>query len=71
MRFNARKARQDALASHCSPNQTKMVGLSVALTVGLASMVSPAIFYATWRPYHTHYARMLANHQRCEETSGV
>ena len=48
-----------------------MVGLSVALTVGLASIVSLAIFYATWRPYHTQYARMLTNHQRCEETSGV
>jgi len=36
----------------------KMVGLSVALTVGMASLLSAALFYATWRPYRTHYAQM-------------
>jgi MFS family permease len=36
----------------------KMVGLSVALTVGLASLLSALLFYATWRPYRAHYAQM-------------
>ncbi|MBI3427464.1 MAG: MFS transporter [Acidobacteria bacterium] len=36
----------------------KMVGVSVALTVGLASLLSALLFYATWRPYRTHYAQM-------------
>ncbi len=36
----------------------KMVGVSLALTVGLASLVSALLFYATWRPYRTHYAQM-------------
>jgi MFS family permease len=36
----------------------KMVGISVALTVGLASLVSAILFYATWRPYRRHYAQM-------------
>ena len=37
-----------------------MVGWSLALTVGLASLVSAVLFYATWRPYRTHYAQMHA-----------
>jgi hypothetical protein len=36
----------------------KMVGLSLALTVGIASVLSAALFYATWRPYRRHYAQM-------------
>lgn len=36
----------------------KMVGWSLALTVGLASLLSAVLFYATWHPYRTHYARM-------------
>jgi len=36
----------------------KMVGLSLALTVGMASLLSAALFYATWRPYRMHYAQM-------------
>lgn len=36
----------------------KMVGWSLALTVGLASLLSAILFYATWRPYRTHYAQM-------------
>ncbi len=35
-----------------------MVGWSLALTVGLASLLSAILFYATWRPYRTHYAQM-------------
>ena len=35
-----------------------MVGWSLALTVGLASLVSAILFYATWRPYRAHYAQM-------------
>lgn len=35
-----------------------MVGWSLALTVGLASLLSAVLFYATWRPYRTHYAQM-------------
>jgi hypothetical protein len=37
-----------------------MVGWSLALTVGLASLTSATLFYATWRPYRTHYAQMHA-----------
>ena len=37
-----------------------MVGWSLALTVGLASLLSAVLFYATWRPYRTHYAQMHA-----------
>lgn len=36
----------------------QMVGWSLALTVGLASLVSALLFYATWRPYRRHYAQM-------------
>jgi MFS family permease len=36
----------------------KMVGISTAITVGLASLISAALFYATWRPYRRHYAQM-------------
>ena len=36
----------------------QMVGVSLALTVGLASLVSAILFYATWRPYRRHYAQM-------------
>lgn len=34
------------------------VGWSLALTVGLASLLSALLFYATWRPYRKHYAQM-------------
>jgi MFS family permease len=37
-----------------------MVGWSLALTVGLASLLSALLFYATWRPYRKHYAQMQA-----------
>lgn len=39
-----------------------MVGWSLALTVGLASLLSAVLFYATWRPYRTHYAQMHSRH---------
>jgi len=35
-----------------------MVGWSLALTVGLASLISALLFRATWRPYREHYAHM-------------
>src|SRR5262249_7714205 len=35
-----------------------MVGWSLALTVGLASMLSALLFRATWSPYRKHYAQM-------------
>jgi MFS family permease len=35
-----------------------MVGWSLAITVGLASLLSAILFYATCRPYRTHYAQM-------------
>jgi hypothetical protein len=35
-----------------------MVGYSLALTIGLASIVSAVSFRATYRPYRIHYARM-------------
>jgi MFS family permease len=37
-----------------------MVGWSLALTVGMASLLSAVLFYATWRPYRKHYAQMHA-----------
>jgi MFS family permease len=37
-----------------------MIGWSLALTVGLASLVSAILFYATWRPYRAHYSQMHA-----------
>lgn len=39
-------------------NDPKMVGWSLALTVGLASLLSAVLFWATWRPYRKHYAQM-------------
>jgi len=36
----------------------KMVGYSLAVTVGLASIVSASLFRATYRPYRAHYALM-------------
>lgn len=36
----------------------KMVGWSLALTVGVASLLSAVLFRATWRPYQRHYALM-------------
>jgi MFS family permease len=36
----------------------KMVGWSLALTVGLASLLSAILFRATWTPYRKHYAQM-------------
>jgi len=38
-----------------------MVGWSLALTVGLASLLSAILFYATWRPYRKHYVQMHAS----------
>jgi hypothetical protein len=35
-----------------------MVGWSLALTVALASILSAAMFRATYQPYRTHYAWM-------------
>ena len=35
-----------------------MVGWSLALTVGLASLLSAILFRATWHPYRRHYAEM-------------
>jgi MFS family permease len=35
-----------------------MVGWSLALTVGLASLLSAILFRAAWRPYRKHYAQM-------------
>lgn len=35
-----------------------MVGWSLALTVGLASLLSAVLFGVTWRPYRKHYAQM-------------
>jgi MFS family permease len=37
---------------------TNMIGWSLALTVGLASLISAILFRATWRPYRRHYAKM-------------
>jgi hypothetical protein len=39
-----------------------MVGWSLALTVGTASLVSAILFYATWRPYRRDYALMQGGH---------
>jgi MFS family permease len=39
-------------------HDAKMVGVSVAITVGLASLLSAVLFYATCRPYRRHYAQM-------------
>jgi MFS family permease len=36
----------------------KMVGWSLALTVGIASLLAAVMFRATWGPYRKHYARM-------------
>ena len=36
----------------------QMIGWSLALAVGLASLISAVLFYATWRPYRRHYAQM-------------
>jgi MFS family permease len=36
----------------------KMVGWSLALTVGMASLLSAVLFSATWSPYRRHYAQM-------------
>jgi MFS family permease len=36
----------------------RMVGYSLAVTVGLASLASACLFRATYRPYRTHYAMM-------------
>ena len=35
-----------------------MVGWSLAVTVGMASLLSAVLFRATWRPYREHYAQM-------------
>ncbi|MDX2033748.1 MAG: MFS transporter [Blastocatellia bacterium] len=36
----------------------KMIGWSLALTVGLASLLSAILFRVTWTPYRRHYAEM-------------
>ncbi len=36
----------------------KMVGVSLSLTVGLASLLSAVLFRATWSHYRNHYAQM-------------
>ncbi len=41
-------------------NDPNMVGVSVALTVGLASFLSATLFYVTWKPYRRHYVQMHA-----------
>ena len=38
----------------------KIVGVSLALTVGLASLLSALLFYATRRPYRAHHTQMHA-----------
>ncbi|MFN7928058.1 MAG: hypothetical protein U0Y68_08940 [Blastocatellia bacterium] len=38
----------------------QLVGWSLALTVGLASLISAVLFYITRRPYRKHYAQMHA-----------
>jgi MFS family permease len=38
----------------------QMIGWSLALTVGLASLLSAILFRATWRAYRKHYAQMHA-----------
>jgi MFS family permease len=39
----------------------QMVGWSLALTVGLASLLSAMLFRATWRPYRRHITQMQAS----------
>ena len=41
-------------------NDPMMVGWSLAITVGSASLLSSMLFYATWRPYRRHYLQMNA-----------
>ncbi len=36
----------------------KMVGVSLSLTVGMASLLSAVLFRATWSHYRNHYAQM-------------
>ncbi len=40
----------------------QMIGWSLALTVGTASLVSAILFFATWRPYRRDYALMHGGH---------
>lgn len=43
--------------------QLALIGLAfffLALTIGLASLLSATLFYATWCPYRRHYAQMHA-----------
>lgn len=40
----------------------RMVGWSLALTVGLASLLSAILFRMTWSPYRRHYAEMHGRH---------
>ncbi len=44
-------------------NDPLMVGWSLAITVGSASVFSSILFYATWRPYRRHYVQMNATHE--------
>jgi sugar phosphate permease len=36
----------------------KMIGLSLAITIGAAAILTLAVFVATFRPYRTHYRMM-------------
>lgn len=42
----------------------RLVGWSLALTVGPASLLSALLFRATWRPYRKHYAQMHGGQRR-------
>jgi hypothetical protein len=41
-----------------------MVGYSLAITVGFASLLSAGLFRSTYRPYRTHYKMMHAGSNR-------
>jgi hypothetical protein len=36
----------------------KMIGLSLAITIGAAAILTLAVFVATFRPYRIHYRMM-------------
>jgi O-antigen ligase len=36
----------------------KMIGVSLAITIGAAAMLTLVVFVATFRPYRTHYRMM-------------
>lgn len=41
----------------------QMIGWSLLITVGVASLLSSGLFYATWRPYRLHYSQMHSPQQ--------